>query len=1045
MGCYQSKRRAAQQAVEGEIEEQERGGSDTNIGEENVNPLRSKNSATHPGNTVANPTFRLAGLGGSGGNDGNKLDAPSVTFSGQKTPGGVEALESSYFKKRASQRANAAAKKYTAALLTSMPPVVEQPGSLPSAAAEPLAGASSSNIRRKQSVYNGFQEVDETDGGDGSGSDRNGNTIGLQRKGKRVVSVYGGFQEVDETDGGDGSDSDRNGNTIGLQRKGKRVVSVYGGFQEVDETDGGDGSDSDRNGNTIGLRRKGKRVVSVYGGFHNVDETDDNDGGMVDDADFGDMPLLNTADAKLGVGLMKKDLDGNGKRAAIKSMDADGQAAEKCTQGQVITHINDTAITAMLVEEKAALITKATKVTGGGGGSEVMLSTAGNAKVGIRLTKNPAGTDDAARPPQPAAASPLDSSEMAAVGKLYDAMDADGDGEVTQIEFAEFLRVHKPSSGPFSTVAALQGTFGLNEAPAISRGAFLAVFAREKENGLDANLFLTSVPNAAAKAILANAYGASVEEMLGTIAAEHPAITKQFKQCSTGSKTIPPEVVEVYAHQGLDAVGVLYGGLREAQKQLDDLNANPIRALGAAGKEAKAIWKKRTSDLKKEIAVFNSKLNHCHAVYCETLKIPLDTMEANLPTLKKGMPVAATATGDSMQRLLGKLWLVDKSAAASGNKRLQQLVKKKLNTALGKYDAARNEATGIVVPLVLGDVGKYQDELDQILATGGSGGGPVDADVLRGLEELKTSIVPLADAEASRMTADPRAPDPFDPAYLVYSRLLASETSPVLYRRICKIIKDTGCNAIAALQRDDEIRTIRGKFRFSPDYDPVPTGGYRDTQYQVFVAVDGIWRYAEVQLNLHPFMMLKNQKDAGHGAFNKARAIAAYSDATLRFTGAPSTGLWAKVREGMLMYVSLNGSELSVENMIGIVDAAESPKCRLRDLSLDNCSVDRLSMEKDEGFPLNVVAHAAVAFAGVKLSVTGGRGGADWGSPGNMQLLIDTAAGSSGSSADGFNSGEISAEITFAFHMSSLYNVDVSKQDVSPVYEASVPSQSTHT
>lgn len=61
---------------------------------------------------------------------------------------------------------------------------------------------------------------------------------------------------------------------------------------------------------------------------------------------------------------------------------------------------------------------------------------------------------------------------------------------------------------------------------------------------------------------MANAYGVSVEEALIKIAAEHPTIAKQFKQCSTGSKTIPPEVLEVYAHQVPDAVGVLYGRLR---------------------------------------------------------------------------------------------------------------------------------------------------------------------------------------------------------------------------------------------------------------------------------------------------------------------------------------------------------------------------------------------------------------------------------------------------------------------------------------------------
>lgn len=633
------------------------------------------------------------------------------------------------------------------------------------------------------------------------------------------------------------------------------------------------------------------------------------------------------------------------------------------------------------------------------------------------------GSDSAAHALSAAAAalSALDIRETAAANKLYDAMDADGDGEVTQIEFTEFLRVRKPASGPFATVAILQDAFDLRKRTAISRTDFLAVFARERGNGLDANLFLTSIPNAP-KLTLANAYGVSVEEALTKIAAEHPTIAKQFKQCSTGSKTIPPDVLEVYAHQVPDAVGVLYGRLREAEKQLEDVNKAELGVMRGFSKEAKATRKKRMADLKKEIAASNAKLEHCYEVYCNVLKITLDTAESSLPTLTKGMPVAATSAGDSMQRGLGKLWLIDKAAAASGDKRLQQLVTKKLNTALRKYDAARNEATGIFVPLVLGDVGKYQDEYDQILTTGGAGGGPVGDDVLRGLEGLKASIRPLSEAEAVGMTADPRAPDPFDPAYLVYSRLIASETSPVLYRWICKIIQETGCNAIAvpggvkgeermvfktftgyggnfskcrdiaritvvvatmrdlwiiaqALQRDEVIRTIRGKFRFSPDYDPVPTGGYRDTQYQVFIEIDGVSRYAEVQVNLHPFMMLKNQKDAGHGAFNKARAIAAYSDATLRFTGAPSKELWGKVKEGMLMYVSLNGSELSIENMDGFEAATVSSKCRLRVLSFQHCSVDRLSGEKEATFPWNLFSKTEVVegmkASGLKLDMVG--------------------------------------------------------------------------
>eukprot|EP00729_Bicosta_minor_P025709 gene25709-27135_t len=211
--------------------------------------------------------------------------------------------------------------------------------------------------------------------------------------------------------------------------------------------------------------------------------------------------------------------------------------------------------------------------------------------------------------------SALDSNEVAAVNKLYDTMDTDRDGEVTQVEFVEFLRVNKPTTGSFSSLAKLQSIFDLKYR-AISREDFLAVFAREKEtglaSGLAANLFQARPPTDHHTA-LSNIYGPGVDEALATIASQHPTIAAQFAQCSTGGvtgskMTIPPEVLEVYKNQVPDSVGVLFGMLREAEGQLADLHANPIRALGDAGKKAKALQKERIATLKKDIAGYTAKL-----------------------------------------------------------------------------------------------------------------------------------------------------------------------------------------------------------------------------------------------------------------------------------------------------------------------------------------------------------------------------------------------------------------------------------------------------
>ena len=84
----------------------------------------------------------------------------------------------------------------------------------------------------------------------------------------------------------------------------------------------------------------------------------------------------------------------------------------------------------------------------------------------------------------------------------------------------------------------------------------------------------------------------------------------------------------------------------------------------------------------------------------------------------------------------------------------------------------------------------YQHEYD--LVTAGVG-----EEVFVGMKAAASAIVPLSAADAALMTVDPRAPPPHDPLYLVYSRYLASETSPVLYRRVCQLIKSIGSNAVA--------------------------------------------------------------------------------------------------------------------------------------------------------------------------------------------------------------------------------------------------------
>ena len=86
--------------------------------------------------------------------------------------------------------------------------------------------------------------------------------------------------------------------------------------------------------------------------------------------------------------------------------------------------------------------------------------------------------------PAIAAAAAVGKSEDPHVDELYHAMDADGDGTVTKVEFVEFVRAHKPKHGPFSKTAALQTIFGFDKMHEISRATFDKTFTANMAKGL---------------------------------------------------------------------------------------------------------------------------------------------------------------------------------------------------------------------------------------------------------------------------------------------------------------------------------------------------------------------------------------------------------------------------------------------------------------------------------------------------------------------------------------------------------------------------------
>ena len=75
------------------------------------------------------------------------------------------------------------------------------------------------------------------------------------------------------------------------------------------------------------------------------------------------------------------------------------------------------------------------------------------------------------------------------IDELLEAMDADGDGSVSKVEFVEFCRANKPKHGPFSKVSTLQDVFGFNKLYEVTRQLFDDAFTANKEKGLRATAF----------------------------------------------------------------------------------------------------------------------------------------------------------------------------------------------------------------------------------------------------------------------------------------------------------------------------------------------------------------------------------------------------------------------------------------------------------------------------------------------------------------------------------------------------------------------------
>ena len=142
---------------------------------------------------------------------------------------------------------------------------------------------------------------------------------------------------------------------------------------------------------------------------------------------------------------------------------------------------------------------------------------------------------------------------------------------------------------------------------------------------------------------------------------------------------------------------------------------------------------------------------------------------------------------------------------------------------------------------------------------------------------------------------------------------------------------------VAALHDAATVWVVRTKDRFNQtSAEVLPIGGYRDYQLLCIVEVaPGVYRWAEVQVNLKSMVAIKGRAGGGHDAFKFARAIGAYSAGSYEFQGGVDAELCGRIAAGVLLKVDVTSDKAMSKDpalLASFYKALQSPTCRVADL-----------------------------------------------------------------------------------------------------------------
>ena len=278
-------------------------------------------------------------------------------------------------------------------------------------------------------------------------------------------------------------------------------------------------------------------------------------------------------------------------------------------------------------------------------------------------------------------------------------------------------------------------------------------------------------------------------------------------------------------------------------------------------------------------------------------------------------PDAAAITSPNLQRVLGFLCVVEARHRHEGNAAAAAAAAEKVAEAGRIYAARVVTASPALARTILRDVGDYaavmaaltgiateQKALERLLGIGAS--------------EAVTpeSAAALVTGSGKKGTSTPST----SPAFAVRARHLASGASIVFYELLLLLLAgyvnatvvpgsvkklrrfgfktedkydgdygqchdlvratiEVGTLAEVAevaelIHKSPGVLVVRVKNRFDPSYDALPIGGYRDLQLLVvFEEAPGVWRWAELQINLAEMVAIKSRPGGGHDAFVRVR------------------------------------------------------------------------------------------------------------------------------------------------------------------------------